>query len=108
MTKLGGPFDVTFKQFTFEEQNVGDRLAHEVGCVAQDKVLNLAYTIGIFCVGFSAFIWGFLIDRLGLRIIRLLLNCIITTGTILLSVTTKRYVLILYLKIARVNKSQYE
>ncbi|CAL1295119.1 unnamed protein product [Larinioides sclopetarius] len=65
------------------------RLAHDVGCVAQDKVLNLAYTIGIFCVGFSAFIWGFLIDRLGLRIIRLLLNCLITTGTILLSVTTK-------------------
>ncbi|KAG8194710.1 hypothetical protein JTE90_028024 [Oedothorax gibbosus] len=65
------------------------RLAHEVGCVAQDKVLNLAYTIGIFCVGFSAFIWGFLIDRLGLRIIRLLLNALITVGTILLSVTTK-------------------
>ncbi|GFU62006.1 uncharacterized protein NPIL_220221 [Nephila pilipes] len=65
------------------------RLAHEVGCVAQDKVLNLAYTIGIFCVGFSAFIWGFLIDRLGLRIIRLLLNGLITMGTILLSVTTK-------------------
>ncbi|GFY72746.1 solute carrier family 43 member 3 [Trichonephila inaurata madagascariensis] len=65
------------------------RLAHDVGCVAQDKVLNLAYTIGIFCVGFSAFIWGFLIDRLGLRIIRLLLNGLITMGTILLSVTTK-------------------
>ncbi|XP_035223710.1 solute carrier family 43 member 3-like isoform X2 [Stegodyphus dumicola] len=65
------------------------KLAHDVGCVAQDKVLNLAYTIGIFCVGFSAFIWGFLIDRLGLRIIRLLLNGFITVGTILLSVTTK-------------------
>ncbi|XP_042901069.1 equilibrative nucleobase transporter 1 [Parasteatoda tepidariorum] len=64
-------------------------LAHAVGCNAQDKILNLGYTIGIFCVGFSAFIWGFLIDRLGLRIIRLLLNGLISLGTILLSVTTK-------------------
>ncbi|UYV79422.1 hypothetical protein LAZ67_17002544 [Cordylochernes scorpioides] len=43
-------------------------------CLEQDKTLNLAYTIGAFCLGFSAFAWGFFLDSMGLRITRLLLK----------------------------------
>ncbi|CAG2161793.1 unnamed protein product [Oppiella nova] len=31
-------------------------------CTAQENLLNLAYTIGIFAMGFTSFIWGFLLE----------------------------------------------
>lgn len=45
-----------------------------VGCPSQDRLLNLAYTLGTFFNGFTAFIWGFLLDRWGLRIVRLIIK----------------------------------
>ncbi|XP_054163220.1 equilibrative nucleobase transporter 1-like [Oppia nitens] len=58
-------------------------------CTAQENILNLAYTIGIFSMGFTSFIWGFLLETWGLRIVRLLLNALITCGCILLCLTSK-------------------
>ena len=43
-------------------------------CTAQENILNLAYTIGIFSMGFTSFIWGFLLETWGLRIVRILLK----------------------------------
>jgi MFS family permease len=37
-------------------------------------MLNLAYTVGTFFNGFTAFIWGFLLDKWGLRVVRLLIK----------------------------------
>ena len=45
-----------------------------IGCKAQDQILNLAYTLGAFINGFTAFIWGFLLDRWGLRKVRLIIK----------------------------------
>ncbi|XP_023209403.1 solute carrier family 43 member 3-like isoform X1 [Centruroides sculpturatus] len=64
------------------------QIKEDLNCTAQDKMLNLAFTIGSFCVGLSAVIWGFLIDKWGLRPVRLLLNAFITTGAVLLSITS--------------------
>lgn len=44
------------------------------GCQAQDRMLNLAYTMGTFFNGFTAFVWGFLLDKWGLRTVRLLIK----------------------------------
>lgn len=59
----------------------------ETVCPERDKMLNLAFTVGSFCTGFTAFIWGFLLDSWGLRTVRLLINALVTSGTIMLSVT---------------------
>ncbi|KAI1289929.1 Solute carrier family 43 member 3 [Halotydeus destructor] len=48
--------------------------AKVTGCAAQDRLLNLAYTMGSFFNGFTAFIWGFLLDRWGLRAVRLVIK----------------------------------
>ncbi|KAJ6222141.1 hypothetical protein RDWZM_000686 [Blomia tropicalis] len=40
-------------------------------CNEQEVTLNLAFSIGSFCMGAAAFIWGFLLERWGLRIVRL-------------------------------------
>lgn len=45
-----------------------------VGCPSQDRLLNLAYTLGTFFNGFTAFIWGFLLDKWGLRTVRLIIK----------------------------------
>ncbi|XP_054719767.1 equilibrative nucleobase transporter 1-like [Uloborus diversus] len=58
-------------------------------CEEQDRILNLAYTIGSFCMGSTSFIWGFLLDKWGLRIVRIIINGLITSGCILLSLTIK-------------------
>ncbi|GIY57591.1 solute carrier family 43 member 3 [Caerostris darwini] len=58
-------------------------------CESQDSILNLAYTIGAFCMGSTSFIWGFLLDKWGLRNVRLIINGLITSGCILLSLTIK-------------------
>ncbi|CAG2172806.1 unnamed protein product [Oppiella nova] len=57
------------------------------GCAAQDKILNLIFTIGIFCMGLSSFVWGFLLDKWGLRIVRLVIGGFITGGSIFLCLT---------------------
>ena len=48
--------------------------AAHAGCQAQDRMLNLAYTMGTFFNGFTAFVWGFLLDKWGLRSVRLLIK----------------------------------
>ncbi|XP_023237546.1 solute carrier family 43 member 3-like isoform X1 [Centruroides sculpturatus] len=62
-------------------------VSQESGCHEQDQMLNLAFTVGSFCTGFTAFVWGFLLDSWGLRTVRLLINGLIASGTIMLSVT---------------------
>jgi len=49
-------------------------LQKSVDCNAQDKMLNVAFAIGTFFMGFTAFIWGLLIDKWGLRIVRLIIK----------------------------------
>ncbi|CAG2106746.1 unnamed protein product [Medioppia subpectinata] len=58
-------------------------------CSAQENILNLTYTIGIFAMGFTSFIWGFLLESWGLRIVRILLNILITGGSVLLCLTSR-------------------
>ncbi|XP_035213662.1 solute carrier family 43 member 3-like [Stegodyphus dumicola] len=65
-------------------------------CEEQDRILNLAYTIGSFCMGSTSFIWGFLLDRWGLRNVRLIINGLITSGCILLSLTIKETSFLLF------------
>uniref|UniRef100_T1K030 Major facilitator superfamily (MFS) profile domain-containing protein n=1 Tax=Tetranychus urticae TaxID=32264 RepID=T1K030_TETUR len=58
-------------------------------CATQDRVLNLAFTVGTFFNGFTAFVWGFLLDKWGLRRVRLLINAFLTLGSILLCFTSR-------------------
>lgn len=44
------------------------------GCKQQEVTLNLAFSIGSFCMGAAAFIWGFLLEKLGLRTVRLIIK----------------------------------
>jgi len=60
----------------------------EKTCPAQDRMLNLAYTLGTFFNGFTAFVWGFLLDRWGLRTVRLIINGFLLTGSVMLCLTT--------------------
>lgn len=55
-------------------QEEGANLSPGTGCPSQDRLLNLAYTLGTFFNGFTAFIWGFLLERWGLRIVRLIIK----------------------------------
>lgn len=43
-------------------------------CTKQENILNLAYTIGVFAMGFTSFIWGFLLESVGLRFVRIVLK----------------------------------
>ncbi|XP_054157673.1 equilibrative nucleobase transporter 1-like [Oppia nitens] len=61
----------------------------QTGCIAQDKVLNLVFTIGIFCMGLSAFIWGFLLDKWGLRVVRIIISCLLAFGSLFLCLTNR-------------------
>ncbi|CAL1299553.1 unnamed protein product [Larinioides sclopetarius] len=65
-------------------------------CESQDSILNLAYTIGSFCMGSTSFVWGFLLDKWGLRNVRLIINGLITSGCILLSLTVKETSFLLF------------
>uniref|UniRef100_A0A2L2YQ53 Solute carrier family 43 member 3 n=1 Tax=Parasteatoda tepidariorum TaxID=114398 RepID=A0A2L2YQ53_PARTP len=65
-------------------------------CDRQDSILNLAYTIGSFCMGSTSFMWGFLLDRWGLRIVRLIINGLVTSGCILLSLTIRETSFLLF------------
>ncbi|XP_055940776.1 equilibrative nucleobase transporter 1-like [Argiope bruennichi] len=65
-------------------------------CESQDSILNLAYTIGSFCMGSTSFVWGFLLDKWGLRNVRLIINGLITSGCILLSLTIKETSFLLF------------
>ncbi|GFY60072.1 solute carrier family 43 member 3 [Trichonephila inaurata madagascariensis] len=65
-------------------------------CEAQDSILNLAYTIGSFCMGSTSFVWGFLLDKWGLRNVRLIINGLITSGCILLSLTIRETSFLLF------------
>ncbi|XP_074598968.1 equilibrative nucleobase transporter 1-like isoform X2 [Brevipalpus obovatus] len=58
-------------------------------CHSQERLLNLAYTMGTFFNGFTAFVWGFLLDRWGLRNVRLLINFFLTSGSLTLCFTTR-------------------
>ncbi|XP_022235238.1 large neutral amino acids transporter small subunit 4-like, partial [Limulus polyphemus] len=69
--------DLYFNQTQGQEGSIAN-LTHPkatnetvTGCVAQDRMLNLAYTIGSFCIGSSAVISGFLLETWGLRNTRL-------------------------------------
>ncbi|KPM02211.1 Major Facilitator-like protein 2 [Sarcoptes scabiei] len=44
------------------------------GCKEQELQLNLAFSIGSFCMGAAAFIWGFLLEKWGLRFVRLMIK----------------------------------
>lgn len=54
------------------------------GCKQQEVTLNLAFSIGSFCMGAAAFIWGFLLEKLGLRIVRLVINAMFALGAFIL------------------------
>ncbi|XP_076329315.1 equilibrative nucleobase transporter 1-like isoform X2 [Tachypleus tridentatus] len=66
------------------------------GCLAQDRILNLAYTIGSFCIGFSAVISGFLLEKWGLRNTRLITNAFLTSGLVMLAFTTKDHSFLIF------------
>ena len=59
----------------------------EDNCSEQEVTLNLAFSIGSFCMGAAAFIWGFLLERWGLRVVRLLIKYVSIT-TIALQLLT--------------------
>ncbi|KAG8198507.1 hypothetical protein JTE90_017373 [Oedothorax gibbosus] len=65
-------------------------------CDRQDSLLNLAYTVGSFCMGSTSFVWGFLLDTWGLRNVRLIINGLITSGCILLSLTIRETSFLLF------------
>lgn len=44
------------------------------GCKEQEITLNLAFSVGSFCMGAAAFIWGFLLEKWGLRVVRLVIK----------------------------------
>ncbi|KAJ6215554.1 hypothetical protein RDWZM_010054 [Blomia tropicalis] len=56
-------------------------------CIEQENVLNHAYTIGIFMMGFTSFAWGFALESCGLKLVRIFLNLLITLGCGLLLAT---------------------
>ncbi|XP_027203198.2 equilibrative nucleobase transporter 1-like isoform X2 [Dermatophagoides pteronyssinus] len=56
-------------------------------CIPQENILNMAFTIGIFSMGFTSFAWGFLLESKGLRFVRIALNLLISVGCFLLSIT---------------------
>ncbi|GFX16023.1 solute carrier family 43 member 3 [Trichonephila clavipes] len=62
-------------------------------CEAQDSILNLAYTIGSFCMGSTSFVWGFLLDKWGLRNVRLIINREILFRQGFMTVFTRAYVI---------------
>ncbi|UYV66189.1 hypothetical protein LAZ67_4000658 [Cordylochernes scorpioides] len=53
-----------------------------LSCTEQDKMLNLAYTIGSFCMGSTACLWGFLLDKWGLRNVRLVIKYVDLTQSV--------------------------
>ncbi|XP_074598965.1 equilibrative nucleobase transporter 1-like [Brevipalpus obovatus] len=65
-------------------------------CHLQDRLLNLAYTIGTFFNGFTAFIWGFMLDYWGLRTVRLVINFFLTSGSLMLCFTTRDTSMLLF------------
>ncbi|XP_027206275.2 equilibrative nucleobase transporter 1-like [Dermatophagoides pteronyssinus] len=54
------------------------------GCKQQEVTLNLAFSIGSFCMGAAAFIWGFLLEKLGLKTVRLIINAMFALGAFIL------------------------
>lgn len=46
----------------------------KLDCSKQENKLNMAYTTGVFAMGFTSFVWGFMLEHQGLRFVRFALK----------------------------------
>ncbi|KAH7645070.1 hypothetical protein HUG17_0608 [Dermatophagoides farinae] len=81
--------NTTIDSIFFVDDTDNNKLNNNNGhnCIPQENILNMAFTIGIFSMGFTSFAWGFLLESKGLRFVRMALNFLISLGCFLLSIT---------------------
>uniref|UniRef100_A0A8D0LB10 Solute carrier family 43 member 3 n=1 Tax=Sphenodon punctatus TaxID=8508 RepID=A0A8D0LB10_SPHPU len=68
----------------------------DVDCSAQDEQLSLIFTIGSFMNNFMTFPTGYIFDRFGTTVARLLAISLYTCGTLLIAFSTAATALILF------------
>ncbi|XP_054897258.1 solute carrier family 43 member 3a [Poeciliopsis prolifica] len=68
----------------------------ETDCRGQDEQFSLVFTIASFLNNFLSLINGFLFDRFGTMVTRLLAVCLYTTGTLFVAFSSAAYSLMLF------------
>ncbi|XP_012725619.2 solute carrier family 43 member 3a [Fundulus heteroclitus] len=68
----------------------------ETDCISQDEQFSLAFTIASFLNNFLSLINGYLFDRFGTMVTRLLAISLYTTGTLLMAFSSAAYSLMIF------------
>ncbi|XP_042305067.1 solute carrier family 43 member 3 isoform X2 [Sceloporus undulatus] len=76
--------------------SVANQTANQTDCSAQDEQLSLIFTIGSFMNNFMTFPTGYIFDRFGTTVARLLAISSYTTGTLLIAFSTAATAVMLF------------